>query len=383
MAANLSALRADLKELGFDVARFAAIHAENAPGSDAFAHWLADGNQGEMAWLERSLPKRRNPQLVLPGVESMLVLGVNYDPGSQSDSDSTWARYVQYRDYHDTIKPALVKAGKLLENHLGLGSTDYRYYVDTGPVLERDWAAEAGVGFRGKNCMLISREFGNWLFLSVILIAAKIPADPPVSKRHAERSVGTLCGSCTACLEACPTGALPAPGVLDARKCISYLTIEHRGIIPVEWRSAIGDRIYGCDICAEVCPWNRFARQARSVLLDPRPEITRLELPEILELTPARFAEVFRGTAVKRLKLRGLLRNACIVAANTGRRDCVPRLLKLAAESNEPLVRAHAVWSVRVLDPQIDLTALRDCESDPDVLREYDRESPTNRISAP
>jgi len=375
-------LRRELGELGFDVVRFARVDPDGAPGADAFAQWLDGGNHAEMAWLERSLPKRRDPQKVLPGARSMVLLGVNYHPTTATPLEPRWARYALYRDYHDTIKPALGAAGRILEKRLGVTSHQYRYYVDTGPVLERNWAAVGGVGFRGKNCMLISRDYGNWLFLAVILVAADLAADPPVSRRHASHPVGSLCGNCTACLDACPTRALPAPGVLDARRCISYLTIEHRGIIPVELRAAIGRHIYGCDICAEVCPWNRFAQQARSVLLDPRPEIARLTGRELLELTPEKFAAVFRGTVVKRLKLRGLLRNACIVAANTKDRSCLPRLLALAADHPESLVRAHAVWAIRVLEPDRSLGEMRAAEDEAEVLAEYDRDDLTPRMPA-
>jgi epoxyqueuosine reductase len=212
------------------------------------------------------------------------------------------------------------------------------------------------------------------LFLAAILARVDLPPDPPVSRLHQERPIGTLCGDCTACLDACPTGALPAPGVLDARRCISYLTIEHKGVIPVTWRAAIGDRIYGCDICAEVCPWNRFAQQAQSVLLEARPHLLDLSLRDILQLTPERFAEVFRGTAIKRLKLRGLLRNACVVAANTEARECLPQLRALAQEPTEALVRAHAVWALRVLGAEEGLDTLCAAEKEPEVLAEYARE---------
>ncbi len=374
MRPDPEALRSRLHTLGFDVVRFAPI-GEFTPGSKAFADWLELGYQGEMAWLERSLPKRSDPDLVLKGAQSMIVLGVNYGDTPARSGRPTWARYSLYRDYHDTIKPGLVAAGRELEQWGGLSDRDYRYYVDTGPVLERSWSAQAGVGFTGKNAMLISRDFGNWLFLAAILVRTDLPANAAVSRRYQDQPVGTLCGGCTACLEACPTGALPAPGVLDARRCISYLTIELKGVIPVEWRQAIGDRIYGCDVCAEVCPWNRFAQVSRSVLLAPRPEIAELTLRDILELTPERFAEVFKGTAIKRLKLRGLLRNACIVAANIDAQDCIPAIHRLAGNHSEAMVRAHAVWALRVFGLETaELVHLAEQEEDEVVLAEYRRE---------
>lgn len=368
-------LRSSLAGLGFDVVRFTSVDGDS-PGGAAFSSWLEQNHHGEMGWLSRSEAKRLNPQLVLGGAESMILLGVNYGNRPPDDAGPIWARYALHRDYHDTIKPALESAGKVIETWGELTARDYRYYVDTGPVLERSWAARAGVGFTGKNAMLISRDYGNWLFLAAILVRCRLPADAPVSRRWEDQPVGTLCGNCTACMDACPTDALVSPGELDARRCISYLTIEHKGVIPQEWRSAIGERIYGCDICAEVCPWNRFAQTAKSILLEKRNHIDQLSLREILTLTPESFAAVFKGTAVKRLKLRGLLRNACIVAANQGAVDLLPELVKLALHP-EPLVRAHAVWAVRVLGGEQRIESLRQSEQERIVLAEYKAELTT------
>lgn len=370
MSADPAELRRDLIALGFDVVRFTTLAGE-VPGGDAFSAWLQAGHQAEMAWLEQSEPKRRDPQLVLPGARSMILLGVNYGRTEATASGPVWARYALHRDYHETLEPALKAAGAVIEQWTGGGPADHRYYVDTGPVLERSWAARAGVGFTGKNAMLISRDFGNWLFLAAILVKCELPPDPAVSRHHATKPIGTLCGTCTACLDACPTGALPAPGILDARKCISYLTIEHKGIIPVRWRKLIGDRIYGCDICAEVCPWNRFAQEAKSVLVERSEHIEELSLRDLLRLTPVTFAAVFKGTAIKRLKLRGLLRNACVVAANRGEHQLLPELLLLASHP-EPLVRAHAVWAVRVLGGEAQLAGSKQAEQDPQVRAEYE-----------
>jgi len=249
-------------------------------------------------------------------------------------------------DYHDTIKPALVAAERCIEELYGAGERDYRYYVDTGLVLERSWAARAGIGFIGKNAMLISREHGNWLFLASILTRIDFAPDEPVRNKFREREVGLLCGSCTRCLDACPTNAFAAPGIVDARRCISYQTIENKGVIPRELRAGIGNRIYGCDVCLDVCPWNRFARDGRQMLLSARYDLADLSLREILALTPERFAEVFRRTPIKRLKLVGLLRNACVVAGNVGDASLLPQLIALAKTHASPIVRAHAVWSV-------------------------------------
>ena len=375
MARDREALRRGIAELGFDVVRFARIDGAS-PGGEAFERWLDAGHQADMAWLERSRVKRLAATEVLAGAQTLILLGVNYggaEPAAtEGDARGVWARYALHDDYHDTIKPGLVAAGRVLEAWGGLAETDYRFYVDTGPVLERSWAAQAGVGFTGKNAMLISRDYGNWLFLAAIVVRTEITPDAPVSRGIAARPVGTLCGSCSKCSDACPTQALVAPGVLDARRCISYQTIENRGSIPRELRRGIGDRLYGCDICAEVCPWNRFAQAARSVLLHPRPEIAQLTLREILRLDPVRFAAVFKGTAVKRLKLRGLLRNACIVAANTRATECVPELDALARAHSDALVRGHAVWALGELGQTQHWTAMRAQESEADVLAEYE-----------
>lgn len=377
MIARQEELRRRLGELGFDDVRFASL-AEPPPSH--LREWLAAGMQGEMAWMARSADKRLQPELVLPGARSIVMLGVSYwseafRPRPGSESGPAWARYALHEDYHDTVKPALVAAGRIMEEVCGLAATDYRYYVDTGPVLERNWAARAGLGFTGKNAMLISRRHGNWLLLAAILTRAELAPDEPVRKKVAPQESGTdvglLCGKCTRCLDACPTQAFPAPGTVDARRCISYQTIENKGVIPRELRPGIGRRIYGCDVCLEVCPWNRFAREGRRLLLAARGEIAGLTLRELLELTPARFAEVFRRTAIKRIKLTGLLRNACVVAGNSGDATLLEPLLALAAHDSA-LVRAHAVWAIRRLGGESRLAAARERENDPAVLAEYE-----------
>ena len=257
-----------------------------------------------------------------------------------------------------------------------MNDSDYRYYVDTGPVLERSWAARSGIGFTGKNAMLISREHGNWLFLAAVLTRIDFEPDDPIKNDFRPRDVGVLCGSCTRCLDACPTRAFTAPGVVDARRCISYQTIENKGVIPRELREGIGNRIYGCDVCLEVCPWNRFAREGRQMLLSARYDLADLSLAEILALTPERFAEVFRRTPIKRLKLVGLLRNACVVAGNIGDATLLPQLVSLAASHALPLVRAHAVWAVFRLGGGGQLAVAAAQEVEPMVLAEYAAEQP-------
>lgn len=381
MGVDRETLRGRLRALGFDEVKFARVEPGFGPGLTA---WIVAGYHAEMNWMERTVPKRSDPTLVLPGARSVIMLGVNYLPEGMNGANGleraregrpAWARYALYSDYHDTMKEALAAAGRVLEELGGgrVAPADYRYYVDTGPVIERGWAAKSGLGFVGKNAMLISRTHGNWLFLAAVLTTLEFEPDAPVRKDTAGRETepGLLCGKCTRCLDACPTQAFPRPGVVDARRCVSYQTIENKGIIPRELREGIGNRIYGCDTCLEVCPWNRFAQAGRQVLLAARYGLADLPLREVLELTPERFAAVFKGTAIKRVKLAGLLRNASIVAANTGARECLDALVTLATHAL-PMVRAHAVWAVRTLGEGERLAGARLREIDPAVVAEYE-----------
>jgi len=381
-------LRRRLGELGFDEVRFARIPPGEIGVGEGSARalpaWLDAGMHADMAWMERTAGKRLRPDLVLPGARTVIMLGVNYRPDDSYENNRSplarpqWARYALYEDYHDTLRAALVAGGRLLEEVGGAVAADYRYYVDTGPVLEREWAARSGTGFIGKNAMLISRRHGNWLFLASILTTLEFQPDEPLRKKMqipspAEGAVGLLCGKCTRCLDACPTQALPSPGVVDARRCISYQTIENKGIIPRELRAGIGNHIYGCDVCLEVCPWNRFARAGRRLLLAARFDLAELTLDEVLELTPERFATVFRRTPIKRLKLVGLLRNACVVAGNSGETRLLEPVLRLTRHDS-PVVRAHAVWAVYRLAGESAGGLLREArvsESDFQVLEEY------------
>ncbi|HYC70185.1 MAG TPA: tRNA epoxyqueuosine(34) reductase QueG [Opitutaceae bacterium] len=376
------ALRARLLGLGFDEVRFAAV---GGPAGGSLRGWLEAGHQADMHWLERSAAKRMDAGLVVPGARTVIILGVNYGGFAPRGGAShpRWARYALHEDYHDTIKPALAAAGRVLEELAGAAPEDYRYYTDTGPVLERGWAARSGLGFLGKSGMLISRRHGNWLLLGSIVTRVEIEPDPPLRRRAPatggrEEPSGALCGKCTRCLTACPTQAFPRPGVLDARRCISYQTIENKGAIPRELRAAIGPRVYGCDVCLEVCPWNRFARAGRSTLLVAREELAGLTLADLLALTPEAFARVFRRTPMKRTKLTGLLRNACIAAGNSGDRSLLPALAGLARHESS-LVRAHAVWAVRRLAGAGAagwLEAARAAETDAGVLEEYAADVP-------
>ena len=302
-------------------------HAEN------FRQWLAEGSAGEMAWMERNADRRTDPQLVLPSAKSVVVLAMNYWQGDAEPKGSMdrIARYAWNDDYHDFIEPKLQQIDTFLQQHGGV----QRYYADTGPVLERDFGALSGAGWQGKSTMLIHPKLGAWFFLAEVLTTLEIPPDAPLPNR---------CGNCTRCMAVCPTGAITAPHRLDARRCIAYLTIEHKGSIPEPLRPLIGGRIYGCDTCAAACPWNRFAQASHEAAFAARPAV-QLGLRELLALDDAQFRMLFRGSPIARIKRRGLLRNVCVALGNTGTPDDLPALERAAADP-EPLIAEHARWAL-------------------------------------
>jgi epoxyqueuosine reductase len=333
-----AAIRQRALELGFDDCRFTS--AETPQSTEQFQKWIAEKQFGEMAWLERNAAKRIDPQRVLPGAKSVITLAASYYSGNQksevrSQKPGVVARYAQYADYHDVLDERLKQLNEFV-NQLGDGSTRSLWYVDTGPVLERDFAQRAGLGFVGKHTNLISRRFGNWIFLAEILTTLELEPDAP-EKNH--------CGKCTRCIAACPTNAITAPFQLDARKCISYLTIELKGPMPAELRPAIGNRIFGCDDCLAVCPWNRYAREGNLMKPHARPDLTAPDLIELLQLDEAGFKSRFGGTPFLRTKRRGLLRNVCVALGNTGDATALPYLQKASAD-HEPLIAEHALWAM-------------------------------------
>jgi epoxyqueuosine reductase len=324
-------LRQRARELGFDDCRVTTADAPEF--AMRFTQWLAERRHGEMAYLERNAPKRVDPQQVLPGARSIITLAASYhDPSARS---GPIARYARYRDYHDVLGERLKQLTEFV-NKLGDEGTRSLWYVDTGPLLERELAQRAGLGFIGKHTNLISRQLGNWIFLSEIITTLPFEPDEPEKNR---------CGSCTRCIAACPTAAITAPFQLDARRCISYLTIELKGSIPVELRPAIGDRIFGCDDCLQACPWNRFAREGQMMKAHARPDLGQPDLLELLSLDEAEFKCRFAGTPMLRAKRRGLRRNVCVALGNTGDEMALPALRK-AATDPEPLIAEHAVWAL-------------------------------------
>ena len=340
-------VRRRARELGFDDCRFTRAIP---PGSGQhYLSWLADGRHGDMGYLERQTQRRLEPDLVLPGVQTIVSLAASYhratvpphaaapEPGVDSAGPAgVVARYARFRDYHQVLSEPLESLSDFI-NAAGGPNTRSLAYVDTGPILEREYGERAGLGFVGKHTNLISRRLGNWFFLAEVLTTAAFDPDPPERNR---------CGSCTRCLTACPTQAITAPFQLDARRCISYLTIEHKGTIPIELRPLMGNRVFGCDDCLEVCPWNRFARTGRLLREAERLDLDAPALTDLLELDEAGFRERFRRTPLWRGSRQRLLRNVCVALGNLGDPAAVPALERAARETDR-LIAEHARWAMR------------------------------------
>jgi len=325
-------------ELGFDDCRIAK--AKEATHADLFKQWISEGKQGEMAWMERAPERRCDPREVLEGCRSIICLALNYYPGSSPFPEGhaggyRIARYAWNEDYHDLIGKRLREFDAKLQT---LGGTQ-RFYVDTGPVLERDFASDSGLGWNGKSTVQIHRKMGAWFFLAELLTTLDLSVDAPF---------GDHCGKCTACITACPTQAITAPRRVDARRCVSYLTIEHKGSIPLEFREAMGDRIYGCDDCLDACPWNRFAEEARELTFHARATVFEKKLRDFLLLDDEGFRRLFAKSPIKRIKRPRFLRNVCVALGNTGTMEDLPAL-ELAAADEDPLISEHARWAVERL----------------------------------
>jgi len=326
------------RELGFSLV--GVTTPEPPPHLEFFQDWLEAGYHGTMGWMasERNRERRADPRRILPGCQSILCLAHPYPYPEQREGRGNISSYAWNQDYHEVLGEKLAEIAGHLEELVDR-EIPHRWYTDTGPILERDLASRAGLGWIGKNTTLINPQQGSFLFLAEILFGVELEIDSPFE--------GELCGSCTRCLEACPTGCLTAPYTLDANRCISYLTIEYRESLPDDLRPLLGEWVFGCDICQQVCPWNqRFGKhdQLDQAFL-PRQEIQHPELTEELQLSQEEFSRKFRGSPLKRSKRRGYLRNIAVALGNQAREDAVP-VLQRALRDPEPLIREHAAWAL-------------------------------------
>ena len=328
-------LKQQAHALGFELAGVAP--ATPADGFERLRDWLNQGFAGDMSYMRRHEEARRDPSSILQDVRSVLMVGMNYYNGQPTlDPVGRVARYAQGADYHDVLRQRLNELLDWVQHEVP--GVHGRGVVDTAPLLERDFARRAGLGWFGKNTMLLNKRLGSFFFIGALLLDLELQPDPVHETSH--------CGTCTACLDACPTAAFPEPGVLDARRCISYLTIELKGPIPEELREPLGDWLFGCDICQDVCPWNRKAPPAAEPALGPRPDLMAIDLVDLLGLSEEEFRTCFRGTALMRSKRRGLLRNAAIILGNRGDPAALPALERARYDS-EPIIREAAEWAIR------------------------------------
>jgi epoxyqueuosine reductase len=330
---------------------------------EAFARWRASGFAADMDYMKRRTDLHAHPSLLVPAARSVITLAINYYAEAprfeHSNRYGRVARYAWGRDYHDVVRPRLEELAAGIEKIAGR-AVGHRSFVDSVPLLERAVAARAGVGFFGKNTNLLQPSKGSWFFLAEILIDLEL--------RPEDRQMKISCGTCHRCIDACPTSAFAGPYLLDSRRCISYLTIENRGAIPVELRAGVGEWIFGCDICQEVCPFNRFSSD--TLWPELKPEAGAGQSLDLVELLSIANDELFRarfcGTPLTRPKRRGLLRNAAVVAANVGCTDAVPVLAERIENDPEPLIRSHALWALSRLDAQKAVPLLHRSLNDPD-----------------
>lgn len=361
-----SAIRAHALSLGFDACRFTT--AETDPRlAERLRAWIESGAHGDMGWMAETADRRASPKALWPGAKSVVMLGLNYGPSSDplaalaNSEAGAISVYARHRDYHDIVKGRLKQLAAFMLKRAGGG--DVKVFVDTAPVMEKPLAQQAGLGWQGKHTNLVSREFGSWLFLGAIFTDLALTPDPP-ERDH--------CGSCRNCLTACPTGAFTGPYQLDARRCVSYLTIEHKGPIPHALRDAIGNRIYGCDDCLAVCPWNKFARDAREAKLAARPELESPALAELAQLDDAGFRALFSGSPIKRIGRARFIRNVLIAIGNSGAASLANQAERLLSDPDS-LVRGAAVWALAKLAPQrlVALRQLYASERDESVRNEW------------
>lgn len=332
------AIRSLALSLGFDLCRFTS--AAPPASFPRFQSWIDAGHHGTMAYLARNSEKRADPAKILPQARSIVTLATSYShpipTPPPTESPGIVARYAHFSDYHLVLQPALTQLTHAIDALQTSPIQTSLFYTDTGPILERDLAQRAGIGFVGKHTNLVSRSLGNWFLLAEILTPVEFEPDLPETNR---------CGSCHRCLDACPTEALPAPFTLTATRCIAYLTIELKERIPEPLRPLIGNRIFGCDDCLAACPWNRFAREATLLAPHHRPDLHAPALQDWLQLDDQAFKQRFQNTPMLRSKRRGLLRNVCVALGNTGNPDDLPALHR-AASDPEPMIREHATWAI-------------------------------------
>jgi epoxyqueuosine reductase len=365
-----ASIRAFALECGFDVVKFARAAAADR-ASEHLAIFLAEGRHGTMDWMSRNAERRAAPQALWPEAKSVIVLGANYGPAVNPreqlarTSNAAISVYAQGDDYHDVLKTKLKRLGGFVAERFG---ADVKVFIDTAPVMEKPLAQAAGLGWQGKHTNLVSREFGSWLFIGSVFTTLELEPDAP-EQDH--------CGECRRCLDACPTNAFTAPYRIDARRCISYLTIEHKGHIPREFRAAMGNRIYGCDDCLAVCPWNKFASVAHEARLHARAELQNPRLADLARLDDASFRAVFKGSPIKRIGRDRFVRNVLIAIGNSGEASLAIEAKQLLADPS-PLVRAAAVWALKqLLDTELFEQLAKRClgnETDSEVLRELKHE---------
>ncbi len=363
------AIRDEALRLGFDAVGFAA--ATLAPEARAerlaqLTQFVELGFQGDMGWLGERTPERVDPATLWPGARTVVSLALNYgptvDPRAAQDQPEQGAIsvYAQGRDYHEVMKTKLKALGRFIWDNY---RHSIKVFVDTAPLMEKPSAQAAGHGWQGKHTNLVSRRFGSWLFLGELLLSAELPTDAAESDH---------CGQCRACLDSCPTAAFPAPYRLDARRCISYLTIEHEGAIDREFRAALGNRIYGCDDCLAACPWNKFAQTAQEAAFQPRPELTAPTLVELAALDDTSFRQRFAGTAIKRIGRDRFVRNVAYALGNSGAADAALPSVERLLEDPSPLVRGAAVWAFSRLAPtEFEQRRHRAIDADADVQAEW------------
>ena len=369
---DTSTLRAKLTEkaraLGFDAIGFTPAET-GAQTAARLAQFVDAERHGTMDWMRETLERRAHPRSLWPEARTAIVVALNYGP--EDDPLATTRRpeagtvsvYARGRDYHDIVKGRLKELAQAVVKLTD--GAEVKVFVDTAPLMEKPLAMSAGIGWQGKHTNLVSRSFGSWLFLGVVLSAAEIAPDTPT---------GDVCGSCRACLDACPTGAFPAPYQIDARRCVSYLTIEHKGHIDADLRPGIGNRIYGCDDCLAVCPWNKFAQSGREAKLKARDDLAAPALDDLAGLDDAGFRALFSGSPIKRVGRDRFVRNVMIAIGNSGAQALLARALE-GLDDASPLVRAMAVWACRRLMDEAGFAVLAadrsGCETDADVCAEW------------